>query len=267
MNFDRDDGFGLAATIAYFGLLSLLPLTILLIAVGAYVLGSTDAAEQGARWLLRDLMTRLGPDAFRQARTVASQASRLGWPFVILALWTASQVFSRVEGALDRVFIVQKRRSFPVRKVLALGVVVLLSIVLAALVVGSTAVSTLNQYLKAYPLSGAVRANPFYRDVTSSVSRFIVPWLVAVFTFGLTYKVVPACAVPLRSAAWAGLVAGTLWEGLKHTFAFYVAHFANYAQTYGVLETVVVFAVWVNLSAVILIWGGELAAVLSGARR
>lgn len=266
VNFDSDDGFGLAATISYFGLVSLVPLTILLIAFGAYFLGSTDAAEKGARWMLRDLMTNLGPHALAQAKSVGSQAAELGWPFVVLALWTASQVFSRVEGALDRVFAVEKRRAFPIRKILALGFVGLLALVLIILVVGSSALASLNHYLRAYPLAGTIRANLLYRQVTSSVSRFLLPWVVAVVTFSLVYKVVPACAVPSRAAAIAGLVAGTLWEGLKHAFALYVGRIANYAQTYGVLEAVVVFAVWVNLSSVILIWGGELAAVLSGTR-
>ncbi len=46
----------------------------------------------------------------------------------------------------------------------------------------------------------------------------------------------------------------------------YVAPFANYGMTYGTLESVVIFAIWINLSAALLLWGGELAALLAGAR-
>ena len=46
-NFDRDGGFDQAATISYFALLSILPLSILLIALGAAVIGSVDVAERG----------------------------------------------------------------------------------------------------------------------------------------------------------------------------------------------------------------------------
>src|SRR3990172_10510828 len=115
-NFDRDGCFDHAAYISYFALLSLLPLAIFLVALGAAAIGSIDAAERGAKFLLKDLMSLLGQDVFDRAREVGSQAARFGWPFFFLALWTASKVFSKVEQALDHVFQVEKRRSFPARK-------------------------------------------------------------------------------------------------------------------------------------------------------
>jgi membrane protein len=98
-------------------------------------------------------------------------------------------------------------------------------------------------------------------------SRYLLPWLITVFTFSFVYKVVPACPVPWRAAGLAGLVAGSLWESIKIAFAWYVGHVANYARIYGTLETVVVFTIWVNLSSVLLLWGGELAALVSSHRK
>jgi len=267
LHFDRDHCFDQAAAISYFALLSLLPLAILLVSLGAMVLGSTDEALRGVRFLLRDLVSRLGPDAFAQAREVGQQARHLGWPFILLALWTASKVFSKVEGALDQVFRVEKRRSYPLRKIFAFGLVALMGLVLVVLVVGTSALAVLNRFLETSPLAGGVRANPLYREVTGMVSRYLIPWLVAIASFGFAYRVVPACRVGLRPAAMAGLSAGTLWEVLKHAFSSYLGRFADYGRTYGVLEAVVVFAVWINLSSVVLLWGGELAAVLAGVRK
>jgi membrane protein len=265
-NFDRDGAFDKAAVISYFALLSLLPLTILLVSLGAFLLGSTDEAVRGARFLLRDLVSRLGPDAFAQARQVGEQAADFGWPFILLALWTASKVFNEIEAALDLVFQVEKRRSYPVRKILAFGLVALLALALVVVVAGTSAVAVLNRFLDNTPLAGGVRDNPLYQWLTGTFTRFVFPWLLAVFSFAFVYKVLPARTVERRPAALAGLVAGSLWEGLKHGFSFYLARFAEYGRTYGVLEAVVVFAIWVNLSAIVLIWGGELAAVLAGAR-
>lgn len=265
LNFDRDRAFDHAATISYFALLSLLPLTILLVALGAAVIGSVDAAQQGTQLLLRDLVSGLGPDVFAQAREVGSQARRLGWPFLLLALWTASKVFSKVEGALDQVFQVEKRRPYPVRKIFAFGLVALLVLALIVSIALTGAVTALNRFLDSTALAFA-KENPLYMVLNNVASRYLIPWWVAVVTFSFVYKVVPACAVPWRPAVLAGLVAGSLWEALKIAFTIYVGRFADYARTYGALETVVVFAIWVNLSAALLLWGGELAAVLSGAR-
>ena len=174
-------------------------------------------------------------------------------------------MFSKVEQALDHVFQVEKRRSFPVRKIFAFGLVALLAVILVASIVFAGAVSALNRFLDSTNLAGA-RSNPLYLTINNATTRYLIPWLVTVFTFGFVYKVVPATLVPLRSAIVAGLVTGTLWEGLKNAFTLYVGQFANYGMTYGTLESVVVFAIWINLSAALLLWGGELAALLAGAR-
>jgi len=264
-NFDRDGCFDQAAYISYFALLSLLPLTILLVALGAAAIGSVDAAEQGARFLLRDLMSLLGDDIFTQAREVGSQAGRFGWPFLLFALWTASKVFSKVEQALDHVFQVEKRRSFPVRKIFAFGLVALLVLLLVLLVAFDGAVNALNRLIENGALAESV-SNPLYVALNSVATRFLVPWLISVITFVFVYKVVPATFVPARAAVIAGLVTGSLWELLKNAFTLYIGRFANYRMTYGALETVVVFAIWINLSAALLLWGGELAAILADAR-
>ena len=264
-NFDRDGCFDQAAYISYFALLSLLPLTILLVVLGAEVIGSVDAAERGVEFLLKDLVSLLGEDVFAQAREVGSQAARFGWPFFLFSLWTASKVFSKVEQALDHVFQVEKRRSFPARKIFAFGLVALLVVVLVALVFFAGAVNALNRFLDSTDLAGA-RSNPLYLSVNNATTRYLIPWLVTVFTFSFVYKVVPATSVPVRSAIVAGFVTGTLWEGLKNAFTLYIGRFANYGMTYGTLESVIIFAIWINLSAALLLWGGELAALLAGAR-
>lgn len=265
VNFDRDRGFDQAATISYFALLSILPLSILLVALGAIVIGSVDMAERGVQLLLRDIVDLLGPDIFAQAREVGSQASRGAWPFLLISLWTASKVFSKVEGSLDRIFRVEQRRSFPARKIFSFGLVALLALALLVMVVLSGVLTTLDRYLSSTALV-VVKNNPLYIALDNMATRYLFPWFITVFTFSFVYKLIPACSVPWRAAGLAGLVAGTLWEMLKNGFTVYVGQFADYARTYGALETVVVFIIWVNFSAILLLWGGELAAVLSGAR-
>ncbi len=49
---------------------------------------------------------------------------------------------------------------------------------------------------------------------------------------------------------------------MKLAFTYYVTHMATYTRTYGALAAIVIFLVWVNLSASVLLWGAELRAVL-----
>ncbi len=76
----------------------------------------------------------------------------------------------------------------------------------------------------------------------------------------------PAKSIPWRVALIGGVVAGTLWNILKVGFTYYISHLASYTRTYGALATLIVFLLWINLSASILLWGGELAAAAGGFR-
>jgi len=263
-NFHRDRCFDRAAVIAYFALLSFLPLAVVLVAVGALLLGSVEAAERGTELLLRNVLYALPPQVMTQVKSL-QQGIWSGLFYLPIAVWSASTVFNKIEAGLNHVFEVEQPRHWALRKLLAFGVVGLLSVLLVAAMVVGGILATVDRFIDVSALA-ALRDAPVYHTVNGFVSRYLVPWLIAVLTFFLVYWIVPARKVPAGAAFTAAFIAGTLWEGLKIGLTYYASHIASYTRTYGALATVVIFLLWVNLSAVLLLWGGELAAVLSGHR-
>ena len=262
-NFHRDQCFDRAAVIAYFALLSFLPLAVVLVAVGALLLGSQEA-ERGTELLLRNVLYALPPQVMEQVRFL-QEGIWSGLLYLPIAVWSASTVFNKIEAALDQVFQVEQPRHWALRKLLAFGVVGLLSVLLVASMVLGGILATVDRFIDVTALA-TLRDAPIYRTVNGFVTRYLFPWVIAVFAFFLVYWSVPARQVPARAAFTAAFVAGTLWEGLKLGFTYYVSHIASYTRTYGALAMVVIFLIWVNLSAVLLLWGAELAAILSGYR-
>jgi len=263
-NFHRDECFDRAAVIAYFAMLSFLPLAVILVAVGALLLGSLEEAERGTELLLRNVLYALPPQVMTEVRSL-QQGIWSGLFYLPIALWSASTVFNKIEASLDHVFEVEQPRNWALGKLLAFGVVGLLSVLLVAAMVLGGILSTVDRFVDSTALA-ALRGAPLYQTVNGFVSRYLVPWVIAIAAFFLVYWIVPARKVPVSAAFTAASIAGTLWEALKVGFTYYVSHMASYTRTYGALTTVVLFLVWVNLSAVLLLWGGELAAVLSGHR-
>jgi len=263
-NFHRDRCFDRAAVIAYFALLSFLPLAVVLVAVGALVLGSLDDAERGTELLLRNVLYALPPQVMVHVRSL-QEGIWSGLSYLPIALWSASTVFNKIEASLNAVFRVEQPRHWALRKLLAFGVVGLLSVLLVATMVLGGVLATVDRFIDETSLA-SLRDAPFYRTVNGFVSRYLVPWLIAVAAFFFVYWIVPARQVPARAAFAAAGVAGTLWEGFKIGLTYYASHIASYTRTYGALATVVIFLLWVNLSAILLLWGSELAAVLSGCR-
>src|SRR6185436_6775479 len=83
-----------AAAVAYYTLLSLIPLLIFLISVGVAVMGSFDAAWNGTLYLFGAFVER---------------TQRLQWPGIVLLAWTSRRIFGALFGALESIFGVQGR--------------------------------------------------------------------------------------------------------------------------------------------------------------
>ena len=263
VNFHHDRCFDRATVIAYFGLLSFLPLAVFLVTIGAFALG-TDAAEKGTELFFQNLLYRMPPQLMTQVRSLQSDVWS-GVGYMVLVLWTASKVFSKVESGLDHVFGVDKRRPFALRKLFAIALVGLMSVVLVATVVLEGVMGTVDRFIDTTALA-PLKTLTLYQTFDTFVSRTVIPWSLTVFTFFVVYWLVPAHSIPWRVALVGGVVAGTLWNVLKVGFTYYISHLASYTRTYGALATLIVFLLWINLSASILLWGGELAAVAGGFR-
>lgn len=249
--------------IAYFGLLSFLPLTVFLVTIAALALG-TDAAEKETELFFQNLLYQMPPQIMTQVRSLQPQVWS-GVGYLALVLWTASRVFSKIEAGLDHVFRVEQRRGFAVRKLMAIALVGLMSVVLVATVVMEGILSAVDRFIDSSVLA-PVTALPLYQFVDSFLSRTLIPWGLIVLAFFFVYWLMPAVTIPWRVALIGGVVGGTLWNLLKEAFTYYIAHLANYTRTYGALATLIIFLLWVNVSASILLWGGELAAIAGGFR-
>jgi membrane protein len=263
-NFHRDRCFDRSAVISYFSLLSFLPLAVVLVAVSARVLGSLDAAERGTELLLSNVVHRLPPGIMTEVRAL-QQNVWSGLSSLLFAIWSASRVFAKIETGLDSVFRVERRRPWALRKFLSFAFVGFLSLLLVTAVLFGGLLNAFERFIDSTSLTPLLDL-PLYHLVNGVWSRYVLPWGLAVLSFVLVYRIVPARTVPWRAAVVGGGVSGTLWELLKVAFTDYVSDVGSYSRTYGALATVVVFLLWMNLSSALLLWGAELSAVSGGIR-
>jgi membrane protein len=90
----------------------------------------------------------------------------------------------------------------------------------------------------------------------------VLPLLVTFLFFFLVYRFVPRKATDGRQAAIGAVLATTMWESAKSAFAYYIRNVAQYSGTYGTLEGIIVLALWLELSVSIILYCGEVVALL-----
>lgn len=254
MRFQDHHGPDRAAAVAYYTLLSLVPLLIFLISLGMAVLGSFDAAFQGSMLLVRGVVVHLDHQSLESLRSFVEHANRFQWPGLILLAWTSRRIFASLFSALELVFGVPGR-SFAKHNLVALSMVLLAGVaVLLTLAITMLAATSEGLILR-------FSAGGEFQNLHVLV-RTLVPWAITFTFFFVVYRFVPRRVADSGHAAVGAILATVLWETAKEAFAYYVRNVARYAGIYGTLTGILVLSLWLEISVSIILYCGEVVALL-----
>jgi membrane protein len=249
-----------AAAVAYYTLLSLLPLLIFLISAAAQILGSVDAAYRATFAFFRGVIMHMDPESQQALRAFVERSVRFQWPGILLLAWTGRRTFASLFSALDAVFE-RPSRSFAKGNLVALAMVTLTGLGVLATMAFSMALATADGVLRRV---AGESGSHLFRGFGAFLWTEAFPALVTFSFFFILYRFAPRF-VRTRDAVVGALAASVLWEAAKALFAFYVRDLAHYAGLYGALEGVIVLALWLELSVSIILYGGEIVALTTPA--
>lgn len=263
MRFQDHNGPDRAAAVAYYTLLSLLPMLIFLISLGVAVVGTFEDAYRGALFLISGVVVHLDGNTLDALRTFVERSLRFQVPALFLLAWTSRRIFGSLFSALERIFGVPGR-SFARGNLVALGMVLVAGVGLLLTMVFTMTTATAEGLVTRF--IGPEQAGALHALLGVLVTR-LVPPLIAFSFFFLIYRIVPRKVVSTAHAAKGALLATVLWEGAKGAFAYYLRNLARVAGLYGTLEGVIVLAIWLELSVSIILYCAEIVALLIGAPR
>lgn len=246
----RHDVFVLAAAIAYAAILSFFPLMIGFIALVSRLIDPAKAEQVIVRTLAPDLppvvvgMVRETLDAAIRARVTAGVLAILG------LLWAATAGTGFLRQSLNRVLDAPGTQSFwrHTRTELAMvgtgGTLIVLS------VVGSALVTMLGKVPTVAGIAESLSVSPL-----RALAVHIGPWILSGTAFIVVYRFLPDRRVRRRNLVAGGLVAMVLFELTKRLFFWYLLTLARYPLVYGPLTGVVVFMVWIYITALVTLLG------------
>ncbi len=255
--FLRDGCMDYAGSIALHVLLSLFPLAILVVDGAGLVLH--EPARRST--VFREMVGVLPLSAHGQAQlrdlldSVTANQGAFGAAGLVALIWSSTGVMAGLRTGLNRAWDVEESRPFLIGKLVDLGLVAGAGLVFLA----SIGVTFLTDFA-----GGASDRLPGPVPLLAG-QAFVALLLLAVVSF--LYSVLPARRPPLRDVVPGALVAVLGFELLKNGFGLYLAHVGNYNAVYGTLGAVVVFLYFVYLSAIVLLFGAEVASELGRYRR
>jgi membrane protein len=245
-----------SAQFAYYCLLALAPLLIVLIALivqfpiaglmGAFLDAVDEGLPKSAVRLIASQVTEI-----QQQSSIGLIAAGL----VLFAL-AGSRVFLTLGRGIDRIWGEENRRRYlrarGLALLLAFGVLLLLLLAMIVLVVGPLVTKFVFTQLH---ISGL-------QVILTDVLRWVVACL-----FMLTATSVIYWTVPTRKLPWALITPGTLfataaWVAATQGFRLYIENVARINETYGALGGVVVLMIWLYLTGAILLMGAQIDYVI-----
>ncbi len=244
-----------AASLAYTTLLSLVPLTAMVLALVSAFPIFTSVVDHIDHFLVANLLpAKTGGVVVKYVGNFSQKASRLTTlGFALLAV-TAFLLLANLERTFNRVWHVSMTRPWAARA--RLYVTVLL---LGPLVLGSVfgAISfTVTESL------GLINEPPGLRQ---GVFKLVSLLLLGGF-FAFLYRAVPNTEVEQRSALIGGVFAALAFSLMQRGFEVYLAKFPSFSLIYGAFATVPIFLLWLYLSWVVILVGALVAATLSPAQ-
>jgi membrane protein len=258
--FVADDCPLLAAAIAYYAFFSIFPLLLVLIALSGLVLARNDLASA----ILAEAVSYTPVSADLITQNVADIMPTLGATSLVALgglIWAASALFGAVRRAITIVFHDEERLDFVRRKLVDLGMVVAAGLFLfgsVALTAAFHAARTLEIPLLAMRPLAAL--DP---DVPVGALTFLLSFLL----FFTMYRLLAGPRVRWRDATVGAIVAGVGFELAKYAFVWYASSAGRYQVVYGAVGAVVGLLVWTYLSAMIFLFGGEVAAAWNRSAR
>lgn len=254
-NFKKDNLAIVGAGVAFYAFLAFVPALAAVIALYAFVADPAQAQEH-VRMLSTVLPAQVIPLLEQQVGRMASNEQGAGWGAliaVLFALWGSARGIKGLMKGLNVAYHEGEERNLFKLNLVALGLTfaaIITSILLFALVA---------------ILPGVLRFLGL-----GAVGEFLIQaarWLVLPILFMALLTAVYRYGPDRRDARLRWLSPGAvlstfLWVVASIGFSLYVSNFGNYDATYGALGAVVVFMLWLFLSAFVILLGAEVNSEL-----
>lgn len=254
--FRANQGLLLAGAVAYYALLSIVPLLILSVITLSHWVPQAGLLQTVGRYL-EWLMPGQSAAVVAELSRFLAHREVLGWVLLVSMLFFSSLAFSVVEGAMSVIF--HHRRGRVTRHYLVSAVIPYLYILclsagllLVTLVAGSF--QALGQReVEFLGFSWSLHG-------VSGVMLYLLGFAGEVFVLASVYMVMPAGRLSLPLALVGAVAAALLWELSRHVLVWYFGTLSQIGTVYGSLTTAIAVLLSLEIAATLLLFGAQVIA-------
>lgn len=252
--FRANQGLLLAGAIAYYALLSIVPLLILTVIALSHFVDQGDLLQtlgHYLEWLVPGQSTAI----VAELANFLAHRNVVGWILLASMLFFSSLAFTVLENAMSVIFhhrVAIRRRHFLVSAVIPYGYILSLGLgmLMVTLVAGS--LQAMGQQRVEFLWGGSWSLGGL-----SGVLLYVLGLAGEIFILTSVYLVMPVGGPSLRHALIGAVVAAMLWELSRHLLVWYFATLSQIGTVYGSLTTAIAVLLSLEVGATLLLLGAQ----------
>ena len=254
--FSANQGLLLAGAVAYYTLLSIVPLLILM------VIGLSQVIDQ--RELLATLRLALEHLAPGQGKALIVELTAflehrevLGWVLLASLLFFSSLAFKVLESAISVILlhrVAKHQRNFLVSALLP---IVYITFIAMGLFIGTL---VLAQLIAIGETELRILGHTWSLGGVSRFMLYLAGVIIEIYVMSAIYFFLSAGRISPSHALIGGATAGLLWEIIRQGLAWYLVTFSQVSLVYGSLTTAIIVLLSLEIAATLLLLGAQVIA-------
>jgi YihY family inner membrane protein len=254
--FRANQGLLLSGAVAYYTLLSIVPLLILILIALSQIIDQGELLATLGRYL-EWVMPGQSSAVIGELASFLDHREVMGWVLLVTMLFFSTLAFTVLENAMSVIFlhrVVIRRRHFLVSAVIPYCYIVFLGLGLLLMTLVSGSLQAVDaeriDFLgRSWSLSGASGALLYALGVFGEI-----------FVLTSIYLIMPVGRPSWRHALIGGITATVLWEITRHFLVWYFGTLSQIRVVYGSLTTSIAVLLSFEIAATLLLFGAQVIA-------
>ncbi|HSW19655.1 MAG TPA: YihY/virulence factor BrkB family protein [Ramlibacter sp.] len=251
--FQVNQGLLLAGAVAYYALLSVVPLLLLAVIALSHWVEPAELFET-LGFYLEWVIPGQSAVIVRELANFVQHREVVGWVLLVTMLFFSSLAFTVLEKAMSVIFLHRfaiRRRHFLFSALLPYLYVLFLGMGLLVVTFVAAGIETLGHR------SIAFLGHEWQLEGVSGVLLYLLGLVGEIFLLTSIYMVMPVGSLSWRHALVGGVTAALLWEVTRHVLVWYFATLSQVSVVYGSLTTAIVVLLSLELGAGLLLFGAQ----------
>ncbi|MGE5495246.1 MAG: YihY/virulence factor BrkB family protein [Burkholderiales bacterium] len=255
IRFRDDDISSLSAQLSFSLLMSLFPFLLFLLSVAsALPIPVAEFTEHIVKFMPGDAGAFIAEVISEMINAKSTALLSLS---AVVTVWGSSRGIGALSKGLNKAYDKKESRSFFKMTVMSIvftiGMALLVIITLLSIIFGSLIGEFLSGFF-AFPQA--------FLELWV-ILRYAVPIALTFVIFTLVYTCVPCCGVKVKEALPGAVFSTAGWIVTSLLFSFYAANISGFTRVYGSIGGIIILLIWIYISCVIIMIGGEMNATFT----